>query len=467
MHKSTSATCILRCMRNLWSLLGALCGVLVTSPALAIDGYYDPSFGSGGRHSFALTSNDQSEHLRILADGTLLIGGTCTVDAASVACLAWYRGDGTDFNHNFGPGGSGKAFPNSFSGFVPSMRLIDMAVLPDGRIALLGSDCYLAIVRADGTDLDHNVGGGDGWTTCGLTGHGVPPNTAANAIKLQADGKILVAGSALSANNNYDMAVVRWLPDLSGFDPGFFGGTMQTVAFELGSNDDAAYAVAVQADGKILLAGLAGTETAFARLLPNGLADNNVNNPGFGFGPLHDGRTHYAFGSNSQVNAILLDHSGHIVFGGFADNQWLVGRLLADGSAKDPAFNSGNAQQFLVLPGVTGLHAVTSLARQSDGKILATGYSPRSTGVQQYFWGEARMLANGNFDNTFGNQGLGTGTFTDASIDCCGFTDYGFAAAIGGGGIVFAGYGRTIFGGSLKFGIARTLLDLVFTDPFE
>jgi hypothetical protein len=173
------------------------------------------------------------------------------------------------------------------------------------------------------------------------------------------------------------------------------------------------------------------------------------------------------FGSNSQVNAILFDRSGHIVFGGFADNQWLVGRLLADGSAQDPGFNSGQARQFLVQPGVTGLHAVTSIARQSDGKIVATGYSPRSTGIAQYFWGEARLLANGSFDNTFGNLGLGTGTFTDASIDCCGYTDYGFAAAIGDGGIVLAGYGRAVFGGDLEFGIARVLLDLVFADPFE
>lgn len=461
------------CLR--WTSIGSLCLSFASVPAWATDGYYDPSFGSGGRHSFALSfPSDSAQRLRILANGTLLIGGTCTVSSASVACLAWYSGDGTDFNHNYGPGGSGKAFPNSFSGFVPNMVFSDMAVLPDGRVVLMGrynDDCILAIVRADGTDLDRGVGGGDGWTTCGLTGNGVPPNTQSSAVAVQTDGKILVAGGVYGSNNNYDMAAVRWLSDLSGLDPNFFGGNMQTVAFELGSGDgELAYAAVVQGDGKILLAGVAGLETAFARLLPNGLVDNNVNNPGFGFGPLHDGRAHYAFGGMSQASAILLDRSGRIVFGGSTgviDTQGLVGRLLADGSALDPTFNSGSAQQFVLQPGVAGNQHVVSLARQSDGKILAFGSAPRATDSVQYYWGEARLLANGAFDSSFGSLGLGAGTFTDASLGCCGYSDVGHAVAIGDGGIVFAGTSVAVMGGSARFGIARVLLDLVFTDAFE
>jgi uncharacterized delta-60 repeat protein len=470
--RTISQSVLAHCLR--WASIGGLCLTFAPAPAWATDGFYDPSFGSGGRHSFAMSAGpDQGQRLRILADGTLLIGGTCTVSSAFVACLAWYRGDGTDFNHNYGPGGSGKAFPNSFSGFVPNMFFSDMAVLPDGRVVLMGrynDDCVLAIVRADGTDLDRSAGGGDGWTTCGLTGNGVPPNTQSNALALQTDGKVLVAGGVYSSNNNYDMAVVRLLPDLSGLDPNFFGASMQTVAFELGGGNDLAYAVDVQADGKILLAGIADTVTAFARLLPNGLVDNNVNNPGFGFGPLHDGRAHYAFGPLSQVSAILIDRSGRIVFGGntgVIDTQGLVGRLVADGSAQDPTFNSGSAQQFLFLPGVAGNQYVASISRQSDGKILAFGSVPRVTDSIQYLWGEARLLANGSFDNSFGSLGLGTGTFTDASSGCCGYSDTGKAVAIGDGGIVFTGAGAPVMGGSAKFGIARVLLDLVFTDAFE
>src|SRR5262249_5806456 len=203
----------------------------------------------------------------------------------------------------------------------------------------------------------------------------------------------------------------------------------------------------------------------FARLLANGAVDNSSNSPGFGFGPLKDGRTHLVIGSGAEASSLVVDHSGRIIFGGASDSNWLVGRLLADGSAQDPAFNGGAARVFAGTNGTGGtLHAI---ARQSDGKVVAIGTSPRSAQVNESEWGAARLLVDGSFDATFGSLGLTNGTFTDASSGCCGYSDSGEAIAIGDGGLVVAGYGKATSGGATEVGVARMLLDLVFTDPFE
>ena len=262
------------------------------------------------------------------------------------------------------------------------------------------------------------------------------------------------------------MTVSRWQADLSAFDPQFNGGNPQLIALEVGgSSNDSAAAMLVQPDGKILLAGTAGTQTAFARLLANGAVDNSVNSPGFGFGPLKDGRAHFAIGSAADVSSIVLDRYGRIAFGGTSDGSWLIGRLLADGSAQDMAFNGGAARVF---PGPTGFGgALLAIARQSDGKIVAAGESARVAASLSRYWGAVRLLDDGSFDASFGFAGLSSGTFTDESSGCCGFTDSGQAIAIAGGGIVVAGFGKATSGGANAFGVARVLLDLGFADRFE
>src|SRR5262249_23546202 len=150
------------------------------------------------------------------------------------------------------------------------------------------------MVRADGTALDTTVGGGTGVLV-------VPGIAKGERILVQNDGKILLAGGTVGPTSTFDMAVGRVLGDLSGPDPQFNDGNIQTVGFDLGGfNSDYAYAMALEPDERIVIGGTAataaGTEPAFARLLTDGKVDNAVNDPIDPFGPsVHDGRKHFNF----------------------------------------------------------------------------------------------------------------------------------------------------------------------------
>jgi uncharacterized delta-60 repeat protein len=79
------------------------------------------------------------------------------------------------------------------------------------------------------------------------------------AIAVQADGKILVAGYTTPANDSTNAAVVRLLSDGkldSAFGQGNADGTPDGVAaISLGNGNDFAHAMALTADGKILVGG--------------------------------------------------------------------------------------------------------------------------------------------------------------------------------------------------------------------
>src|SRR5207302_7755525 len=133
---------------------------------------------------------------------------------------------------------------------------------PDGKLVVAGYvdltgpyNFALARYRPDGA-LDTGFGSG-GKVITGFGG----ASAAASGIALQPDGKLVVAGNAgIGPDGRYRYAVVRYSSD-GGLDPNFGnGGTVTTVvAGENGS--DSAAAVAVQADGKIVVAGNGGSPT--------------------------------------------------------------------------------------------------------------------------------------------------------------------------------------------------------------
>ncbi len=133
----------------------------------------------------------------------------------------------------------------------------------------------------------------------------------ANGVVLQPDGKIVAAGSSYGTND--DFALARYNADGS-LDAGF--GTGGKVTTAIGSSTDEAFALALQADGKIVAAGYsyngANADFALARYNPDGLLD-----PGFGAG----GKVTTAIGSSGDVaNAVALQPDGKIVAAGSISN---------------------------------------------------------------------------------------------------------------------------------------------------
>ncbi len=128
----------------------------------------------------------------------------------------------------------------------------------------------------------------------------------ANAVAIQSDGKIVAAGSS-SNGSNLDFAVARYSTDGS-LDTSFGSGGKVTTA--IGSSTDNGTAVAIQPDGKIIVAGStfitgSGNDFALVRYNTDGTLD-----PSFGSG----GKVITAISSgNDSVTAVVIQSDGRIV----------------------------------------------------------------------------------------------------------------------------------------------------------
>lgn len=238
-------------------------------------------------------------------------------------------------------------------------------------------------------------------TTFGTGGLSVVPASAGddylNAMLVQPDGKVVVAGTAPTGKGN-DFAVMRFERDGT-LDASFGAGGKVFVDFAGAS--DAAYALALQQDGRLVLAGEASVNGqalfAAARLNADGSPDSS-----FGSG----GKATVKFGATGdRARAVLIQPDGKIVLGGEAGMgasglDFALTRLNADGSSDSSFGTDGKVTTALQ----SGSHSdvVRALAWQA-GKIVAAG------GDGDFVL--ARYTASGALDSGFGAGGSVKGVF--------------------------------------------------------
>ncbi len=312
---------------------------------LNADGSPDATFDADGLATATVGTSDTSiRALAIQADGAIVLAGRTTV------------GTGAGANIDFAvvrllPNG---ALDTTFDADgvtttpigVGADQANAVAVQSDGKIvaagyALVNSNDDFAVVRytANGA-LDASFSGDGKQTTAFGAGDDI-----ANAVKLQTDGKIVVAGSATVAANNSDFAAARYNGDGSP-DAAFSGDGKLTVA--IGTLSEAGSAVAVQTDGKIVIAGttetVAGvTDFAVVRCNSDGSLDSSsfVSNSSYSAAPnspLYGSGGKVVIdvsGGNDFANAIALDSSGRAVVIGQANG--LFGLIRLQGNAAPTA----------------------------------------------------------------------------------------------------------------------------------
>ena len=219
------------------------------------------------------------------------------------------------------------------------------------------------------------------------------------AIKVQADGKIVVAGKHYNGTND-DFLVQRYLSDGT-LDTGF--GTAGTAIITISPQDDNAKALAFQSDGKILVAGEghgAGTygQHALVRLNNNGAVD-------FSFGT--GGKVMTDFGMSSHTHAVYVQGDGRIVvvgdvYAGETNGSFGIARYLSNG-ALDSSFGVGGTVVQKFGSNANG-HAIVV---QADGKLVIAGYTTNpTTGNDEFII--ARYSAKGVIDTSFGSNGYST-----------------------------------------------------------
>lgn len=221
------------------------------------------------------------------------------------------------------------------------------------------------------------------------------------AVAIQPDGKVVLAGyvnTCVGATCNYDFMVVRFNTNGT-LDTGF--GTNGVVITDNAGQNEAAYAAAVQADGKIVVAGglLGGTGTQtnitgfkLVRYLSNGMLDTS-----FGTG----GRVYESFDDlGGTPQTMLIQPDGKIVVAGTGNTAMLfVARFNPDGS-----LDTGFATNGKIVNNAFSFNQA-KLAQQTDGKIViaATNFS----GTLILF----RLNINGTGDSGFGTGGVATDIF--------------------------------------------------------
>jgi uncharacterized delta-60 repeat protein len=242
----------------------------------------------------------------------------------------------------------------------------------------------------------------------------------AAAVALAPDGRIAVAGDRRGAGGEGALTA-RVLPS-GALDGSFAGSGGRVDRFGTGATPQRNGAIAVQADGATIVAGVAGDQWSLARLLPTGLTDGlfgaagvTLRDPSPGPGP----REQYpwdepALPDGTGPAAIALAPSGQIVVAGNVgvDNdddvpgeQIVVARYGPTG-LPDPAFGRDGFALLQLGFGSAVRHASSAaraLSLLPDGRILIAGRSSARDGGDRAF--VARLTASGRLDTGFARQG--------------------------------------------------------------
>ncbi len=374
----------------------------------ALAGGLDPTFGGDGKVTTNFGSGEEVHDATIQADGKIVVAGC----ASSALAVARYATDGA-LDPSFGGDGRVTTDLTRRGGDCAP----GVAVQADGKIVAAGHSGFggpngrFALVRylPDGT-LDSTFGG-DGLVTTDFT----PYADAASSIVIQADGRIVAAGLSGVFGTNTMFATARYNPDGT-LDSTFSGDGRITTDFTPG--DDGANAVAVQSDGKIVVAGGAGTEGqspdtgfALARYNPDGTLDSE-----FGEGGQVTNLT--TAGRGAEISGIAILTSGRILAAGRdgkggckpcgsdMSTSFALVQYEADGTI-DPTFGHDG---LVITPLSPKDDIAFDLAIQTDGKIVAAGDSG-SNGRNPKF-AVVRYTPDGTLDPTFGREGKVRTDFT-------------------------------------------------------
>jgi uncharacterized delta-60 repeat protein len=428
-------------MRNpLLSLIG-LAGLLTfgspPATARAADGDLDPAFGNAGKvvTNFNLPAS-AAGGVAIQADGKIVAAGFTYDENANIDFgAARYLPDGTP-DPTFDSDGT---VTTDFFGLSDLANAV--AVQSDGKIVLAGTasqnlaiDFALVRYNPDGS-LDSSFDG-DGRVTTDFSGGG----DSAYAVVIQPDGKILAVGVSTGLKSS-DVAMVRYHSDGS-LDSSF--GVGGKILVDLFGGDDAAFGVVLQTDGKIIVVGSAErANSAVSDGLILRYDSTGILDPTFGSKGV-------VLTSFLVARAVALSPDGRIVVAGGASDPanpggfFAVARFLKNG-ALDTSFD-GDGWKTTDLPGFD--EAAVAVALQRDGRILAAGSSANPDFTRDFAL--VRYNEDGTDDMTFGTLGR-------VITDFFGMTDEARGMALQADGKVVVAGSAMVAAFNPNFALARYL----------
>lgn len=364
-------------------------------------GELDATLDTGGTRGVAGSPGSVTA-LAIQKDGNILIGGTFTsFDGTTINRIARVTPTGA-LDTTFNPG----------AGF--DVQVTALAIQPDGKIlvgvsgagSFNGTLVYRLVRLTASGSLDTTFNAGSG--TRGF-------DNGVAALVVQPDGKIVVGGSMVTYNGTVSIGRIARLKSDGSLDPDFKTGTGTNPGTDLGF-DNTVSGLALQPDGKILVAGAftrynasSGTNASrIARLNTDGTLDTTFAT-GTGF--------------NVGTRALAVQADGKILVGGSFTrfnvpstdpvNAVRIVRLTSDGTL-DPDFNTGSGES----SGFAG--AVQSAIVDADGRIILSGLfqrfnTPNTSPVNANRI--ARLNPDGSLDESF-DPGTDSSRGFDAAAPC-------------------------------------------------
>ena len=400
---------------------GAVLAALLIAPAAAgaAAGDIDTSFATDGRlvqniDANVVASTDAARDVAIQPDGRIVVAGSTFVD--NEGTITNYGFAVLRLTSAGAPDGSSGGFDVFSEGPHPGSGASAVALQPDGQILLagwegsMGSDFTAARISGVDGNYDATFGPPNGWSYlnfAGVDGAGVGTDVAAD-MALQPDGAVVMAGYsdgqfaigrvsstgapdnsfdgngrkrvgfvedlgyatsvALSGSKivsagltgsapNYQLAILSLNAD--GSPDAGFGDAAGRATNEVNEIPHGAEAMAVQPDGKIVVAGPAGGDFGIARVKTDGLYDQS-------FGT--EGQVAVDFGGKDVPYALALQPDGRILVAGTDGDGFAVTRLMPDGSV-DPSFGIGGRATV----NFGGVDEALGIALQPDGKIVLVG----------------------------------------------------------------------------------------------
>lgn len=426
-----------------WNFNG---NIVFAAARYLLDGTLDTTFGGNGIVTNSLTPSNESDFGQsVLVQGAgsfvtprkITIAGYGNAGTNYFFLMVRYNADGS-LDTSFGTNGTGRvtvSFGSYHDDEVNAIAFGSGNVLLAGSSTASGTDRDFAVARFTSSGaLDPSYGSG-GVATADVADR----DSSGQAVTIQADGRIIVAGNANNGEDNL-FALGRYNADGS-LDDTF--GTGGKVRMAVGTRGSGINAVATQTDGNIVAAGFSynGTNNDFAvaRYTTNGALDTSFGGTGIVSTPVNS--------DSEEASALTLQPDGKIILAGNTTvsgySHFGLARYNTNGTL-DTSF--GTLGKVTTTVSSVGGDAALAVRLQRDGKIVAAGYAAVSASDVDF--AVVRYNTNGARDFSFGNLGIVTTDMASGSVD------EGLTEVIQPDGRIIVG-GAIISGGNIFVALVR------------
>ena len=354
--------------------------------------FLDPSFNESGYAIIELTPyNDRTCEVIVQPDGKILTSGlfqfynTATGTDSITSFITRHNSDGSiDLSFN----STGIVY--SDLSFSVELSSANMELLDDGKIVIAGTKRLPGYdqmcVQKFNTDGTKDMSFGEGGEKLIVSPDGY--YSGSNCLKVQPDGKIVVAGvtsgllimGRLESDGQYDLD---------------FGDNGIVAIYE---GYPYIFNINFLSDGSIIVTGDSDLyQIAIMKFNPDGSANT-------AFGTNGKKLLKYNFQTENHAYGLAIQQDDKIIVSGHSNGLWLLYRVNPNDGSLDNTFGNNGAVVNHFSGGTWDV--ATSVIAMPDNRILATGRYKKDSYVEKYNIVIIRYLPNGNMDSTFGINGM-------------------------------------------------------------